>query len=110
MKKTVYENEWDKNIDRIYDLWQALKQRPESVDKVWDDLPYGLIEFVMDLTSRRITREEREDNYSIIIKDICDNCLDKQKVSIKQFKCVLNYSVNYNNNNLKYKYKLGNSK
>lgn len=94
-------DEWNK----LHDVWCALKERPEALYKVWDDLPYSIVQLGLSITSKRIKLEEREDNYSLIVEDICDNCLEKEKVSLKQFKCVLDYAANYNNNNLKYKYK-----
>jgi hypothetical protein len=94
-------------FDVFYGVWSALKERPQALEKVWDELPYAIVQLGLSITSERIKLEEREDNYSRIVEDICDNCLEKEKVSLKQFKCVLDYSANYNNNNLKYKYKNG---
>jgi hypothetical protein len=94
-------DEWDV----YYGVWSALKERPEALEKVWDDLPYSIVKLGLSVTSKVIKLENRYDNYSVIVEDICDNCLEKEKVSFKQFKCVLEYSANYNNNNLRYKYK-----
>lgn len=90
---------------KLYEVWRALVENPNALDKVWDNLPYSIVEVGLVSTSENIKLEQREDNYSIIVEDICDNCLQKEKVSLKQFKCVLDYAANYNNNNLKYKYK-----
>lgn len=94
-----------KMYNQLIKVWYALKERPEALEKVWDDLPYSIVALGLRNVSENIKIENREDNYSIIVEDICDNCLEKEKVSYKQFKCVLDYAANYNNNNLRYKYK-----
>jgi hypothetical protein len=92
---------WKKYID----IWKALVEKPDALYKIWDDLPYSIIEAGLVNVSENIKLQQREDNYSMIVEDICDSCLEKGKVSLKQCKCVLDYAANYNNNNLKYKYK-----
>jgi hypothetical protein len=94
-----------KTWTKLYDVWRALIEKPDALYKIWDDLPYSIVELGLTNISENIKIQQREDNYSIIVEDICDNCLEKEKVSFKQFKCVLDYAANYNNNNLKYKYK-----
>jgi hypothetical protein len=90
--------------NKILNMWWALKEKPQAVDKVWDIIPYFVIEEWVVIVKTKIELCDREDAYSIIVMDICEQCLDKKKISIKQFKCILNYDINYNNNNLKYKY------
>jgi hypothetical protein len=94
-----------KTWKKFYDVWRALVEKPDALYKIWDDLPYSIIEVGLISVSENIKIGQREDNYSIIVEDICDGCLEKEKVSFKQCKCVLDYVANYNNNNLKYKYK-----
>ena len=109
MTKEEYKK-YDEDFNKLYSIWTALNERPNIVDVIWDSMPYKIVEFGLSATSKRIKLEDRNDNYSVIIADICDSCLEKNKVSMKQFKCVVEYSANYNNNNLKYKYKFGKTK
>ena len=90
--------------DRVLDIWFALKEKPQSVDKVWDIITYSMIERWLKMVKTKIELGERGDAYSIIVMDICDYCLQNEKITMKQFKCILNYDINYNHT-LKYKYK-----
>jgi len=94
-----------KEQNKILEVYWALKENPNAVDKIWDNLTYSLISHWVKLVKIKIELSDREDAYSIIVYDICENCLEKEKISIKQFKCILNYDINYNNSNLRYKYK-----
>jgi hypothetical protein len=94
------------NFDRDESLWYLLQENEKSVDKIWDALPYVFIEKWFKITSAKIALCNRNDEYSEIVDEICKSCLKKEKVSIKQFKCVLNYTISYNKHSeLNYKYK-----
>jgi hypothetical protein len=94
------------NFDRDESLWYLLQENEKNVDKIWNDIPYAFIEKWFKITSAKIALCNRNDEYSEIVDEICKSCLKKEKVSIKQFKCVLNYACVYNNHtDLKYKHK-----
>ena len=88
------------------ETWYSLQINETEIDELWHTIPYQFIEKWFKITSKRIALENKNDEYSQIVYEICKSCLKKQKVSIKQFKCVLNYRVsNLRNNQLRYKYK-----
>jgi hypothetical protein len=96
------------NFDRDQDLWYTLQENENSVDNIWDKLPYVFIEKWFKITSAKIALGNRNDEYSEIVDEICKSCIAKEKVSIKQFKCVLNYATCYKKHSeLKYKHKVG---
>ncbi len=97
MKKTIND-----------ETWYSLQINEGDVEKIWNVLPYAFIEKWFKITSAKIALNNRNDEYSEIVDEICKSCLKKEKVSIKQFKCVLNYASSYNKHTeLKYKYKFG---
>lgn len=93
------------------EIMYSLQINENEIDELWDTIPYEFIEKWFNITSARIALDNKDDEYSQIIDEICKSCIKKQRVSIKQFKCVLNYRVSkLRQNALKYKYKVGNVK
>jgi hypothetical protein len=94
------------NFDESQDLWYELQKKENIVDKIWKDIPFSFIEKWFSITSKKIALNNRNDKYSQTIDEICKSCIKNEKVSIKQFKCVLLYASNIvRTKNLNYKYK-----
>lgn len=95
-----------KKIETMYDLHTELNFLNKEVEYVWDTLPYSYIEKWFNILVIKVELENRNDEYSQTIYDICKSCLKRNKVSIRQFKCVMDYVIRvFHKKNLKYKHK-----
>jgi hypothetical protein len=103
-KKIKYYNL--KNDDDSHEFWYMLKEDEKLIDDKWHEIPFSFIEKWFNIVSAKIALGNKTDEYSQIVDEICKSCIKKEKVSIKQFKCVVNYAAYcIKQNKLKYKYK-----